>query len=157
MKFYGVTDGQVNSFILPALNLKGTTNPVMKFKVAYAMRTSLSTDELNVGASRNCGVTFTNLYTKSGATLATAPTATSQFIPSSTAQWRQDSISLTAYTNEDNAIFRFKATNGAPGNNMYIDDIVISVATGVEHLVLNNLNLTIAPNPFANETKMSFF
>ena len=157
MKFYGVSDGQVNSFILPALNLKGTTNPVMKFKVAYAMRTSLSTDELNVGASRNCGVTFTNLYTKSGATLATAPTVTSQFIPSSTAQWRQDSISLSAYTNEDNAIFRFKATNGAPGNNMYIDDIVISVATGVEHLVLNNLNLTIAPNPFANETKMSFF
>jgi serine protease AprX len=40
---------------------------------------------------------------------------------------------------------------------MYIDDIVISVATGVEQLVLNNLNLTIAPNPFANETKMSFY
>ncbi len=157
MKFYGVSDGQINSFILPSLNLKGTTNPVMKFKVAYAMRTALSTDELNVGASRNCGVTFSNLYTKSGSTLATAPTVTSQFIPTTSAQWRQDSISLSAYTNEDNAIFRFKATNGAPGNNMYLDDIVISVATGIEHLILNNLNLSIAPNPFANETKLSFF
>lgn len=157
MKFYGVSDGQINSFLLPSLNLKGTTNPVMKFKVAYAMRTALSTDELNVGASRNCGVTFTNLYTKSGSTLATAPTVTSQFIPTTSAQWRQDSISLSAYTNEDNAIFRFKATNGAPGNNIYLDDIVISVTTGVEHLILNNLNLSIAPNPFANETKLSFF
>ncbi|MEN9370744.1 MAG: hypothetical protein RI952_1609 [Bacteroidota bacterium] len=157
MKFYGISDGQINSFLLPSLNLKGTTNPVMKFKVAYAMRTALSTDELNVGASRNCGVTFSNLYTKSGSSLATAPTVTSQFIPTTSAQWRQDSISLSAYTNEDNAIFRFKATNGAPGNNMYLDDIVISVTTGIEHLILNNLNFSIAPNPFANETKLSFF
>ncbi len=156
MKFYGVSDGQVNSFMLPALNLKGTTNPVLKYRVAYARRTSLSTDELNIGASRNCGVTYTNLLTKSGTTLETAAITGSSFIPSSDAQWREDSISLSTYTNEDNAIIRFRATNGAPGNNLYIDNIVISVSTGVDNLLYNNLNMNVAPNPFNHEAKINF-
>lgn len=157
MKYFGISDGQSNDLILPTLNFKGTTSPKLKFNYAYARRTTLSNDNLTVSFSRNCGLSFNNLFNKSGANLATANTTTASFVPANDGQWTTVEINLDSYTNEDNAYIRFRATNDGPGNNIYLDNIEFTVFTGIENFVINNLNLNIAPNPFTNATDISFF
>ena len=157
MKYFGVTDGQSNDLLLPTINFKGTTSPKLTFNYAYARRTNLSNDNLIVAFSRNCGVSFSNLFNKSGSALATSANSTSSFIPTSDAQWLTQEIILDAYTNEDNAYIRFKATNDGPGSNIYIDNIVFTVATGIDNFIANNLNLSIAPNPFETSTNIKFY
>lgn len=156
MNFFGKNDGQINSIILPSINLKGTSAPKLSFDYAYAQRSSLSLDRLQVGLSRNCGSTYSVLFNKTGADIATAAITTSSFVPSSNAQWLHLDLSLSNFATSTNTLIRFLAENSGPGNNIYIDNIVISTATGMENLILNNLNLSIAPNPFANSSKASF-
>lgn len=157
MKYFGVSDGQSNDLLLPTINFKGTTSPKVTFNYAYARRTNLSADNLTLAFSRNCGVSFSNLFNKSGADLATTTNSTNSFIPNSDAQWATVEVLLDSYTNEDNALIRFRATNSGPGSNLYIDNIVFSVATGVDEFIANNLNLSIAPNPFETSTQVKFY
>lgn len=157
MKYFGITDGQSNDFLLPTINFKGTTSPKLSFNYAYARRTNLSNDNLTLGFSRNCGVSFSNLFNKSGSALATTSNSTNSFVPSTDAQWTNVEVLLDAYTNEDNAYIRFRATNSGPGSNIYIDNIVFTVATGIDNFIANNLNLTVAPNPFETSTSIKFY
>ncbi len=156
MKFFNVSDGRANAILLPTINLVGTTNPVLSYDYAYAQRSSASLDRLTVAISRNCGLSFITLSNVSGATLATSAISTAEFVPTNASQWKQIQTSLSAYNTEDNAQVRFLATNSGPGNNIYLDNISISVTTGVENLILNNLNLSIAPNPFSSNAKVMF-
>lgn len=157
MKYFGVSDGQINDLILPTINFKGTTSPKVTFNYAYARRTNLSADNLLLSFSRNCGVSFSNLFNKSGADLATTANSTSSFVPNSDSQWATAEVLLDSYTNEDNAFIRFRATNSGPGSNIYIDNIVFTVATGIDDFIVNNLNLSIAPNPFETATNVKFY
>jgi PKD repeat protein len=156
MKFFGVSDGRASAILLPTINLVGTTNPILSYDYAYAQRSSASLDRLTIGITRNCGLSFNTLSNVTGASLATRAISSTEFVPNSPSQWKRVETSLSSYTNEDNAQIRFLATNSGPGNNIYIDNITISVATGIENLILNNLNLSVAPNPFNKETKASF-
>lgn len=157
MKYFGVSDGQINDLLLPTINFKGTTSPKVTFNYAYARRTNLSEDNLTLSFSRNCGVSFNNLFNKGGADLATTANSTSSFVPNSDSQWATAEVLLDSYTNEDNAFIRFRATNSGPGSNIYIDNIVFTVATGIDDFIANNLNLTIAPNPFETSTNVKFY
>ncbi len=156
MKFFGISDGRANAILLPTINLVGTTNPILSYDYAYAQRSSASLDRLTIGITRNCGLSFNTLTNVTGASLATSAISSAEFVPNSASQWKHVETSLSSYTTEDNAQIRFLATNSGPGNNIYIDNISISVATGIENLILNNLNLSVAPNPFNKETKASF-
>jgi PKD repeat protein len=156
MKYYGKNDGQSNSILLPSVSLKGTSAPKLSFDYAYAQRSVTSLDRLQVGLSRNCGSSYSVLFNKAGAEIATAPVTSTSFVPNGDAQWKHLDISLTSLATSDNTIIRFLAENSGPGNNIYVDNIVITVATGMENLILNNLNLLIAPNPFNSSTKASF-
>jgi len=156
MNFYGKNDGQINSIILPSINLKGTSAPKLSFDYAYAQRSVTSLDRLQVGLSRNCGSTYSVLFNKTGADIATAGVTSTSFVPNGDGQWAHVDLSLTNFATSTNTLFRFLAENSGPGNNIYIDNISISVATGMENLILNNLNLAIAPNPFNNSAKASF-
>jgi PKD repeat protein len=156
MKYYGKNDGQSNSILLPSVSLKGTSAPKLSFDYAYAQRSVTSLDRLQVGLSRNCGSSFTSLFNKTGADIATAPITSVSFVPNGDAQWKHLDISLSSLATSENTIIRFLAENSGPGNNIYVDNIVITVATGMENLILNNLNLSIAPNPFNSSTKASF-
>lgn len=156
MGFYGKNDGQINSIILPSVNLKGTSAAKLSFDYAYAQRSSTSLDRLQVGLSRNCGSSYSVLFNKTGADIATAPITTSSFVPSGASQWSHLDLSMSNLATSTNTLIRFLAENDGPGNNIYIDNIVISVATGIENLILNNLHLSIAPNPFSTGAKVSF-
>ncbi len=156
MKLYGKADGQINSMILPSINLKGTSAPKLSFDYAYAQRSVTSLDRLQIGLSRNCGSTYSVLFNKTGSDIATAAVTSSSFVPNGDAQWKHLDLSLSSFATSENTLFRFLVENSGPGNNIYIDNIVISVTTGIENLILNNLNLSISPNPFSTNAKASF-
>lgn len=156
MKFYNISDDRANAILLPTINLVGTTNPVLSYDYAYAQRSSSSADRLTVAISRNCGLSFNTLSNVSGGALATSAISSAEFVPNTASQWKHIETSLSSYTTEDNAQVRFLATNSGPGNNIYLDNITISVTTGIENLILNNLNLSIAPNPFNSNAKVMF-
>jgi len=146
--------GQVDYLMMPRIDLTTapSTGTVMEFSVAYAQRTSSTNDNLKVQASIDCGNTWTTIYTKSGATLATAAVTSAAFTPSAS-QWRKESINLTAYVGQP-VMLMFVTTSGN-GNNIYIDDVkVTNPSVGVPE---NDISATISvyPNPATDKVVIS--
>ncbi len=96
----------------------------LSFDVAYWSYTNQGyQDTLQVLISTDCGVTYTPIYTKGGATLSTvAGNSTSSFTPTST-QWRTEMISLNSAIGQ-NFILAFRNI-GRYGNNLYVDNICL--------------------------------
>jgi hypothetical protein len=158
----------IDEIITPSIDLTAfspaPTTLFMKFKLAYTGRTSTNIltqvtdtiwDFLKVYVSLDCGKSWTQRYSKSGTQLATAPLTTARFFPASTSQWRQESISLNPYIPENNVRFKFLLKSGG-GNNIFIDDINIDVANGIEELAESALNLSIHPNPMNETSEIDF-
>jgi PKD repeat protein len=120
---------KVDNLISSTINLSGTSSPKLSFKRAYKYYNSTSNpnnyhDELRVYVSTNCGVTYgAPLYFKKGGNLATNGTSNSTFTPAAAADWKTDTIDLSAYVGQ-NILVKFEFQNRY-GNNLYIDDINI--------------------------------
>jgi len=124
----------------------GGGQPKLKFDVAHARYDNTSNDMLKVMASNNCGQTFTQLYSKSGAALATAPDIASPFIPTSV-QWRTDSVDLSAYTGQSNVLIAIRNV-GNWGNNIYVDNVNLNGIILNNNVLKQDLNeLVLFPNP----------
>ncbi len=117
------TAGQTDDLITPSL-LFPTGSIQMTFNVAYRQYQT-EIEKLQVFISTDCGVTYnaTPVYDKSGATLATTTASTTAFSPTTAAQWRMETVDLSAYSN-NSVKLKFVGTN-AYGNNIHIDDINI--------------------------------
>ncbi|MBI3510399.1 MAG: Omp28-related outer membrane protein [Bacteroidetes bacterium] len=152
---YG-TVGAIDEFIVEPVDLTSMTNASLQFNVAHRQYSASYTDALSVLVSTDCGATWTQLWSKSGATLSTvAGYTTSPFVPTS-AQWRAECINLSSYSGNNKVFIMFRGTNGY-GNNIYVDDINVSnvvCPTGVEeHTALNGID--IIPNPFDQQANVS--
>jgi hypothetical protein len=146
--FFSIASG-TDELYLPAIDMSSDTNSSLTFSVAYAQYSTSYVDQLKVYVSINCGSTWTIKYSKSGATLATAPLTTSSFTPTA-AQWRTDTINLDTYIGEPQVNVKFTGVSGY-GNNLYIDDINLTQTTTVgihENISSENL-VNIYPNPFS--------
>ena len=118
------TTGQKDALILPKINLESTTENQITFNVAHNQYDD-ETDGLEIYISTDCGLTYnaTPIYSKYGATLSTG-TSTTNFIPSTSGDWRLETIDLSAY--DGNVIcIKFQSENDY-GNNLFIDDIEIT-------------------------------
>ena len=155
--FDGNTDiaGQKDYLVLPRVNLTGAAPTVaLSFDVAYARYDGNTNDSLDVLVSTNCGSSWTPIYSKQGATLATTtsffPTA---FTPTAS-QWRQDNVSLSAYAGQADVMLAFM-TKSAWGNNLYLDNINISNTAGLEEQV-KNTSFKLYPNPSTGRVSVDF-
>lgn len=137
-------------FVTPDYNCSNVVNGQLSFWVAFALRQSTSAGQLKVYSSTNCGITWLPRYTKADAALKTVTnTVFSSFIPTST-QWRQDIVNLTSGAIGGKSNFRLKFEyDYDPGkaNNLYIDDINLSVVTGLDQMNLEPSQVTVYPNP----------
>jgi len=135
---YSGANGQVDEMILAPVNLSGSLNPWLKFRVAYRRWGSGYSDGLKIFTSADCGDTWAAepVYDKSGILLATGPDMTDLFVPSGPTDWRLDSVNLQPYQNTSLTL-KFQAVNGW-GNNLYIDDVVVA-----DDPVLNVQNVTV--------------
>lgn len=151
---YLAAAGDVDDLVLPPVSLSGITSPVLVFDVASAAYSSTpENDKLEVMVSTNCGLTWTTLYSKAGAALNTAPFTTSSFVPT-TAQWRGESINLSAYANNATVLVKFVATSDY-GNNFFVDQINLLQATGIENINSNFTAVELFPNPTSSETSVN--
>jgi hypothetical protein len=149
LECYSITSGTYE-LIMPAMDLSTDTAATMTFSVAYAQYQTYS-DALKVYVSTNCGSSWTQLYSKAGSTLATAPASSSYFVPTA-AQWRTETIDLTTYAGQASVILKFAGTSNY-GNNMFVDDINLTPTSsaGISDNIAGNA-VSVYPNPFAGLT-----
>lgn len=120
---------QIDELIFPNLDLTDVT--YMTFDIAYQLwsQTGFS-DTLEVLASTDCGSSYSTVYKNFGQPLTTVTPywSNADFIPASDADWRSDTVDLSAYSGFNNVILKFRNINDYE-NNLYIDNINISVTT----------------------------
>ncbi len=146
--------GENMQIYTPAYNFTLVSADSLYFDVAYAPYNSLYSDTLAIYYSLDGGVSWTNIYYKGGAALATAPSISSNvndtlgFKPTP-AQWRTDYITLPpAVFGQQSVMFSFE-NRSYWGGQLYIDNIHVpaSPIQGVQNVAGRNENLVIYPNP----------
>lgn len=141
--------GQADALIIPGLDLTTFSGiPYITFKWAYARSDANYSDELIVLLSKDCGLNYSQIFYRTGSTLVTGPTQTTEFIPDSS-QWKSAAISLSSYTSYNNIIIKIvNVTDG--GNCLYIDNLNVGEKTlGTQDLGAGEF--AISPNPVVND------
>ena len=138
--------GRKDEIRMPRFNGESYNSITLTFDVAYWSYTNQSEqDTLQVLVSTDCGATFTQVYSKGGATLSTvAGNSTSAFTPTST-QWRTDTVNLNSYIGQS-IILAFRNV-ARFGNNLYLDNISVNATVtanaGINKSICNGNSTTI--------------
>ncbi len=154
--FYNVRLGEsVDDLITASLNLSNTSNVVVKFRYAYATNATDPndiTEKLKVYASKNCGETWQTLTTINGTNLVTAGFAGNQdFNPTSNTMWGQAQFNYAASATDTKTRFKFEFTASDLSSNLFIDNIEITGILGVADETIQNMQLSVFPNPSNGE------
>lgn len=145
-------DSQGNaSDLLVNIHVPNTAEMYLKFDVAHAPYGAQYIDTLEVLISNDCGLSFSSLYKKAGAQLATAPEFQDYFIPNAS-QWRTDSIDVTGFEGDLLVSFR---NIGYYGNVIYLDNVNISNSISVGLVEVGN-KFDVYPNPICSGNWLSF-
>ncbi len=143
------TVGDRDELYMPTSSFTGLTSMKLTFDVAYAQVDPTVSEGLDVMVSTNCGVTWTNVYSKYGSVLASAPVTTVAFTPIGT-QWRSEVINLGAYDNLPQVLVKLVTYNDY-GNNIWLDNINLVSSTDVKSVMTEFNGIELFPNPAQNE------
>ena len=133
--------GEKDIFGLASMDLNSIAAAELSFDLSNAQYSATFTDTLKVEVSTDCGQTYSTIYSKTGAQLATTAISTTSFTPSAAAQWRTETINLTAYTG-NNVDVRFVNVTDY-GNNTYIDNINLRTFNQLPVAAFNVNNNTV--------------
>jgi serine protease len=101
----------------------------LRFDVAYARYNAFFSDTMEVKLSTNCGATWTSIYLKGGTALSTRSDLSANTFTPTNAQWRTDSVDITALTaGQGNVMFSF-INRGHYGQAIYLDNINLAFPT----------------------------
>lgn len=145
---YQLADGTAGYNILPFTSVPSGPKAI-DFYVAYAQYLNPQTnnpegnDKLEIVYSNDCGQSWTSVWNKSGADLATVDATSQNFIPSNDDQWQLYSVDVSSIP--DGAQIAIRATSGY-GNNIFVDNVNLHTGLGIDDLVSNN-SLQLFPNP----------
>jgi PKD repeat protein len=141
----------VSELVSPIFDCSSVVAPAnMTFKVAYARKSTASSDKLVVYASNNCGRTWVPRYTKLAAslsTLASGQTISGTFIPTAS-QWRTETVSIPSFIGSSSCMIKFEFTDGG-GNSMFIDDINFfgDASLSTQQSSIDDFSTQVIPNP----------
>jgi PKD repeat protein len=148
-----------DDLVTPTISFQNITNPSMTFEVAYRFYSTENADTLQVLALSECGNVYTTLYQKGGMDLqsnplATTPTPFVAFAPTTSADWRTDTIDLSAFVGQKIKLV-FRSINEY-GDNLYIDNVNITAtySTPVADFSASKTN-NVAQNESITFTNMS--
>jgi hypothetical protein len=154
INFMATNVGEKDYLYAQNVDLSAAPTATCLFNLAH-IQARTESDSLIIQASSNCGTTWSTVYAKGGAGLATAPSDTNQFTPSA-AQWRSEAVNLNSFagTGNTNVLIRFKGVS-AGGNTLFIDDINISNSpmSVRENTLLGNMK--VYPNPFSDNATIA--
>jgi hypothetical protein len=147
--FNYVPAGRVDELYSPQVIYSGVDSVTLSFDVAAAALTDGSpTDTLEVLVTKDCGNTFTSVYKKWGTDLQTVNEPATDFTPTSSSQWRTETVDLTniAPTGPTQIVFRNTNNNK---NNIYIDNV--NLKTRILPGRLKREGVIVLPNPFSDQ------
>jgi hypothetical protein len=146
----------IDEMITPAYDLSAIITPKLFFQVAYARKSSLSTDVLRIHYSYTCGESWNILSVKNAMALESVSGFKSQkFVPADQSEWKEMAVNISSFVaSKANVKFKFEFVSGL-GNNIYIDDINITSTTGISEEDQNN-SLLVYPNPVSDILTIDF-
>ena len=148
-----IASGTVISLITEKISLSTISNPNLYLSTSYAARGGNSNDQLKVYVSTDCGSSWTNIFSPSGASLATGTDPGSQYrYWADPNKWLTHKISLSNYASAGHILLKFEGTSAA-GQCLYLDNIWVStnVLSEDEEDIQNNIR--VFPNPSSDLTK----
>lgn len=141
--------------ISPSLNFSGFSNLQLTFDHAYSQR-YYQKDSLIVYISDDCGENWTRIFANGpdgNGVFATCPTTDTSFVPQSSEDWCGEgwgsSCNLIDISNWDglpNVKIMFESYS-LYGNNLYIDNVLISNNVGIAETTTGDFQVSIVPNP----------
>ncbi len=145
MDYYNSVAGSVDDLYLPAVDMTSVTSAYLTFKINKAPYTGY-TDVLRVVSSTDCGTNWSTIWTKSDPTLSTVAASSSSYTATTAiGNWRTDTVNLNTLAGQGSVLLAFRAVSGY-GNNAYIDDINITILTGVGENALEQ-QISMFPTP----------
>jgi len=127
---YNYNDPTDDEFHISKFSTVGMSSSQLTFDVAYTTYNGTggpSSDGLEVLVSTDCGSTFSSVYLKTGATLATRAAIGSQFTPAAN-EWRGETVNLTPFVGQGSVLVAFRNLSGY-GNRLFVDNINITGVT----------------------------
>ena len=118
---------QVDFLLSPIIDITAADSVILSFERAYVQYNANPnlTDTLEVVISDDCGATFTSVWKRGGAELATTTGyQTATYIPSSISDWQNVRLDLKPFAASNSITVGFKTINKF-GQNIYVDDINI--------------------------------
>lgn len=141
--------GRIDELYTPQITYAGVDSVALSFDVAAAeVSPGSPTDTLEVLVTKDCGNTFTSIYKKWGADLQTVDNVQNEFIPSSSSQWRTETVDLTKIVPTGPVQIVFRNTNNNK-NNIFIDNV--NLKTRILPGRLKREDLLVLPNPFHDQ------
>ena len=127
--------------------------------LAYAYSGTTTSPVLGLYRTTDGGATWTQVWSKSGSTLATVATATTSAFTPTASQWRAECIDITSIAAGQNKVFvMFRGINDF-GNNIWVDDIAITNSvcpTSVNEVAADVTSVNLYPNPANENVNMAF-
>jgi len=145
--------------ISPVLDFSNFHDIVLAFRHAYAQREPLK-DSLIVYISDDCGSTWNRLLSLgpdgTPNTFVTAEPTSDEFYPTGSADWCGEGYGvdcyeadLNEYSDKSNIRIAFESYNRR-GNNLFLDNILITGMVGTEEQGPASGNIRVFPNPAGN-------
>ncbi|MBE7690627.1 T9SS type A sorting domain-containing protein [Tenacibaculum piscium] len=134
---------KIDELIINPLDFSSEGDKKMAFDLSYTKFTNAyitdaeadAPDNLIVLVSKNCGLTWTEVYNKTHTELETVQVRdleatpddneANDFIPSKASDWRKESIDLNAFTGNSSILIKFKNISGY-GTRIWIDNLSIT-------------------------------
>ncbi len=138
---------QLDAVTTESIDFTNATAASLLFDLSKAQRNTSLNDGLRIDISIDCGASYTQIYFKEDAALATVPSTNSFWTPTNSSHWRTETVNLDAYVG-NNVLLRFVNINGF-GNSTFIDNVRVEGTLSVQE---NSLASAIAmyPNPASN-------
>jgi hypothetical protein len=152
---YQLPQGSFGYLIFPKTTLPSGAKAI-DFYTSYAQFKAqdgtITGDKLELTYSTDCGTSWTSIWSKANADLASAESTGSNFTPTA-ASWKKWSVDVTNVPTD--AYIAFKGTSNF-GNNMFIDDVNLRTgsATGINELVADG-SFKVFPNPVSDLLNVS--
>lgn len=152
--YYNRLGGSVDALITPSFDLTTTSGVSFSFKYAYTTNTTnadLITDNIKVYSSKNCGETWTLRKTITGTELLSMGySGYTDNAPTTNSVWKTASITYTPTALDDETRFKIEFNASDYAGNLFVDDINVGGVLGLAQNAVDQLELSIYPNPASN-------